>query len=126
MHVTSQDLDGRMELLYVQMLKALDFVWEQESVGLTACVYDACFIAKKEAVLLEQPVDVISLNSLIVRALFPPNKSNGSVSKQSQGTSKKIPDDLITNFFASKADGEFTVDVARENFKRSIAGSIWD
>jgi len=114
-------MDCRIELLFGQMMKTLEFIWEQEGIGISASVYDSCMLdSKMDAVMLAQPIDAVTLNSIIVKALFPVNKS--SFVQSQPNASKKIPDSLLVDFFSSKQADESDVAAAREAFKLSLSG----
>ena len=112
-----------MEVLYGQLLRAIEFVWEEEAVDIDACVYDSCVLDHNDAIFMEQPNDTATLNTLIVKALFPDNKPGNPAAKASQSNaSKKIPDSLLLEYFSTRNLDEVSLAAAIETFKRSLAG----
>lgn len=119
----SQDIDSTLEVLYGQLLRAIEFVWEEEAVDIDACVYDSCVLDHNDVIFMEQPNDTATLNTLIVKALFPDNKSGNPTTKAPQNNaSKKIPDSLLLEYFATKNLDEVSLAATIETFKRSLAG----
>eukprot|EP00597_Dinobryon_sp_UTEXLB2267_P004376 CAMPEP_0170076114 /NCGR_PEP_ID=MMETSP0019_2-20121128/13143_1 /TAXON_ID=98059 /ORGANISM="Dinobryon sp., Strain UTEXLB2267" /LENGTH=576 /DNA_ID=CAMNT_0010287543 /DNA_START=221 /DNA_END=1952 /DNA_ORIENTATION=- len=122
--VYSQDMDSRVEMLFSQMMKTLEFIWEQESIGIIASVYDSCILdSKMDALMFEQPLDAVTLNSIIVKALFPvSNKS--AIAQPQPNAAKKIPDNLLVDYFSSKQADESDVAASREAFKFSLSAFL--
>lgn len=121
----SQDIDSNLEVLYGQLLRAIEFVWEEEAVDIGACAYESCVLDHSDAVFIEQPNDTATLNTLIVKALFPDNKSGNSAAKASQNNaSKKIPESLLLEYLSVKNVDEGSFSGAIDNFKRSLAGIL--
>lgn len=117
-------MDCNIEILFGQMLRAIEFIWELESVGIDALVYDAHTFENSDAIFVEQINDCVNLNTLIVRALFPSDKANSTQKQSQQGSgSKKIPDALISDYLASKnSDSDASRIAAIDAFKKSLTG----
>lgn len=91
-----------------------------------ACAYESCVLDHNDAVFIEQPNDTATLNTLIVKALFPDNKPGNPAAKASQNNaSKKIPESLLLEYFSAKNVDDVSFVAAIENFKRSLAGILY-
>eukprot|EP01034_Spumella_vulgaris_P021326 gene21326-27356_t len=139
----SQDVDPRVETMCNQLLHAVDAIWSSESGPLNSLKsvnYNSYLMRdgfSPAAVLLEQPNNCQTLQTVIVKALhaefLAAKEALDKVGKRGRGKMtdtgpKKIPDSLVEDFLAKREDGssldETATDVVRNNFMKSLAAYL--
>lgn len=110
MYTEGLDVDLRMEEVFNHMNRAMDFIWAQERVGLSATMYDAFALegtdqsgASSEKTSVPGFLELIEkaqhLNSILFKTLYQQFKTSGTKSNTPQRSYQRIPDNLILNYF---------------------------